>query len=75
MVEFARIWRDMPKIVYSRTLARAGWNTTIGRDVVPEEMPRSRRSPAATSASAAPTSSHLHGSTSSTSTGSTCIRS
>jgi dihydrofolate reductase len=36
--EFAAIWRDMPKIVYSRTLQRAGWNTTIVRDVVREEV-------------------------------------
>ena len=27
MAEFARIWRDMPKIVYSRTLTTAAWNT------------------------------------------------
>ena len=38
VVEFARIWRDMPKIVYSRTLERVGWNTTVVRDVVPEEV-------------------------------------
>lgn len=38
MVEFARIWRDMPKIVYSRTLDRADWNATVVRDVVPEEV-------------------------------------
>jgi dihydrofolate reductase len=38
MVEFARIWRDMPKIVYSRTLQRAGWNTTVVRDVVPGQV-------------------------------------
>ena len=38
MVEFARIWRDMPKIVYSRTLERADWNTTIVRDVVAQEV-------------------------------------
>jgi len=38
MVEFARIWRDMPKIVYSRTLERADWNTTVVRDVVPDEF-------------------------------------
>jgi dihydrofolate reductase len=38
MVEFARIWRDMPKIVYSRTLERAGWNTTVVRDVVVDEV-------------------------------------
>jgi dihydrofolate reductase len=38
MVEFASIWRDMPKIVYSTTLEQAGWNTTIVRDVVAEEV-------------------------------------
>ncbi|MET8685071.1 dihydrofolate reductase family protein [Streptomyces sp. NPDC004732] len=36
--EFAGIWRSMPKYVFSRTLERAGWNTTIMRDVVPEEI-------------------------------------
>ena len=38
MVEFARIWRDMPKIVFSRTLEGADWNTTVVRDVVPDEI-------------------------------------
>jgi dihydrofolate reductase len=38
MAEFARIWRDTPKVVYSRTLERAGWNTTIVREVVPSEV-------------------------------------
>jgi dihydrofolate reductase len=38
VAEFARIWRDVPKIVYSRTLERADWNTTVVRDVVPEEV-------------------------------------
>ena len=38
MVEFAGIWREMPKVVYSRTLERAGSNATIVRDVVPEEV-------------------------------------
>ena len=38
MVEFAGIWRDMPKIVYSRTLERAEWNTTIVRDVIVDEV-------------------------------------
>jgi dihydrofolate reductase len=36
--EFAGIWRDMPKIVFSRTLEHADWNTTIRRDVVVEEI-------------------------------------
>ncbi|HEY9473093.1 MAG TPA: dihydrofolate reductase family protein, partial [Mycobacteriales bacterium] len=38
MVEFAGIWRDMPKIVFSRTLERADWNATIRRDVVVEDI-------------------------------------
>ena len=36
--EFSKIWREMPKIVYSRTLTHAEWNTTIVRDVVPREV-------------------------------------
>ncbi|MGH9127100.1 MAG: dihydrofolate reductase family protein [Acidimicrobiales bacterium] len=38
VVEFARIWRDMPKVVYSRTLERADWNATVVHDVVPAEV-------------------------------------
>jgi dihydrofolate reductase len=38
IIEFARIWRDMPKLVYSRTLARADWNATVVRDVVPADV-------------------------------------
>lgn len=36
--EFAPIWRNMPKVVYSKTLTSAGWNTTIAREVVREEV-------------------------------------
>ena len=45
MTEFAGIWRDMPKIVYSRTLASAGWNTEVVRDVVAEDIARLREQP------------------------------
>ena len=38
VADFARIWREMPKIVYSRTLEVAGGNATIVREVVPEEV-------------------------------------
>jgi dihydrofolate reductase len=38
MVEFAGIWRDVPKIVYSRSLDRAGWNAEIAREVVAEDV-------------------------------------
>ncbi|MDT0275077.1 dihydrofolate reductase family protein [Blastococcus goldschmidtiae] len=37
-VEFAGIWRSMPKIVYSRTLDTPGPNATVVRDVVPQEV-------------------------------------
>lgn len=44
-IEFARIWRDMPKIVYSRTLAEAGWNTEVVRDVVAEDIVQLKEQP------------------------------
>jgi dihydrofolate reductase len=44
-VEFARIWRDMPKYVFSKTLDHADWNTTIVRDVVPAEIRRLQAEP------------------------------
>jgi dihydrofolate reductase len=40
MVEFAGIWRDTPKVVYSRSLERADWNTTVVPQVDPEEVRR-----------------------------------
>jgi len=36
--EFAGIWRDKSKYVFSKTLQEAGWGTTIVRDVVPGEI-------------------------------------
>jgi dihydrofolate reductase len=45
MVEFARIWRDMPKIVFSRTLERAEWNATVVRDLVVEEIQQLKARP------------------------------
>jgi dihydrofolate reductase len=45
MVEFSRIWREKPKIVYSKTLQRADWNTTIVRDVVPAEVEQLKTQP------------------------------
>src|SRR3954467_110866 len=35
--DFAAIWRDMPKYVYSRTLQSAEWNTTVVREIVPPQ--------------------------------------
>ncbi|MFG3509079.1 dihydrofolate reductase family protein [Streptomyces sp. NPDC047821] len=38
MREFAGIWRDKPKYVFSSTLQEVGWNTTVVRDVDPEDV-------------------------------------
>jgi dihydrofolate reductase len=45
VVDFARIWRDMPKIVFSKTLERADWNTTVVRDVVVEDIMKLKAQP------------------------------
>jgi dihydrofolate reductase len=45
MAEFAGIWRDMPKIVYSRTLERADWNATVVREVVADDVHRLKAGP------------------------------
>jgi dihydrofolate reductase len=37
-VAFAKIWRDMPKVVYSRTLQDVGWNSRVEREVVPADV-------------------------------------
>ena len=38
VIEFAGIWRGMPKIVYSRTLKRAGPNATVTHDVMAADV-------------------------------------
>ncbi|KUJ39749.1 dihydrofolate reductase family protein [Streptomyces sp. NPDC003631] len=38
MIEYARIWRNMPKVVFSRTLEHADWHTTVVRDVVVDDI-------------------------------------
>jgi dihydrofolate reductase len=43
--EFARIWREMPKLVYSRTLDRADWNAIVVRDVIPAEIAALKEQP------------------------------
>lgn len=37
-VEFARCWKRTPKVVFSRTMATADWNTTIVRDNLVEVL-------------------------------------
>jgi dihydrofolate reductase len=45
MLEFAGIWRDMPKIVFSSTLDRVEWNSRLVRDDVGEEVRRLKAEP------------------------------
>lgn len=45
VVEFSGIWRDMPKYTFSRTLQKAEWNTTILREVVPEQIQQLKAQP------------------------------
>lgn len=44
-IEFAAIWLDMPKFLFSRTVTRAGWNTTVIHDVVPEQIAELKAQP------------------------------
>lgn len=43
--EFAGIWRDMPKMVFSKTLEHADWNTTIVRELDSHAIERLKREP------------------------------
>jgi len=45
MREFARIWRETPKIVFSRTLERVEWNSRLVRNGVAEEVARLKAQP------------------------------
>ena len=42
MREYAVIWREMPRVVYSRTIEEAGWNGTVAHDVDPAAVRRLR---------------------------------
>jgi dihydrofolate reductase len=38
VVEFARIWKDKPKVVFSKTLEQVEWNSRLVRENVAEEV-------------------------------------
>jgi dihydrofolate reductase len=38
MVEFAEIWREKPKVVFSRTLTEVAWNARLVRDDIAREV-------------------------------------
>jgi dihydrofolate reductase len=44
-VEFARIWQNLPKIVFSKTLEEVGGNATLAGDDVAEEVARLKEQP------------------------------
>jgi dihydrofolate reductase len=45
MLEFAQIWRDKPKIVFSRTLSHVEWNSRLVRDDAVGEVARLKAQP------------------------------
>ena len=45
MLEFARIWKDKPKIVFSSTLGRVAWNSRLVPDHAAEEVARLKAQP------------------------------
>jgi dihydrofolate reductase len=45
MVEFARIWTDKPKVVFSASLERVNWNARLVRDDVVAEVRRLKAQP------------------------------
>jgi dihydrofolate reductase len=44
-IEFSQIWREKPKLVYSRTLETTEWNTTVVREVDPEHIRELKQQP------------------------------
>lgn len=45
IVDFARIWREKPKVVFSRTLQKVDWNSRLVRDDVAAEVARLKAEP------------------------------
>ena len=37
-VEFARIWKNTPRVVFSRTLKEVGWNSRLVREGAVDEV-------------------------------------
>ena len=45
VVEFARIWREMPKVVFSTTLTKVDWNATLAKDDIADEVTKLKAQP------------------------------
>jgi dihydrofolate reductase len=44
-IEYARIWKNMSKIVFSKTLDRVGWNSRLVREHIAEEVGKLKEQP------------------------------
>jgi dihydrofolate reductase len=44
-VEYARIWKEMKKIVFSKTLKKVGWNSQLVSENITEEVNRLKAQP------------------------------
>jgi dihydrofolate reductase len=44
-LEFARIWMELPKIVFSKTLEQVSGNARLAREVIPEEIAELKAQP------------------------------
>jgi dihydrofolate reductase len=44
-VEYARIWQNKPKLVFSKSLDKVGWNSQLYREVNPEEINKLKAQP------------------------------
>ncbi|MEZ4571768.1 MAG: hypothetical protein R2849_15825 [Thermomicrobiales bacterium] len=56
LVDYSRIWKATPKVVFSQTLEEAGWNARIVREDVEAEVIKLKREPGTTCWSAVPRS-------------------
>ena len=45
VVEFAQLWRDTPKVVFSTTLERVEWNSTLVKGDIADEVTRLKAQP------------------------------
>jgi dihydrofolate reductase len=45
IVEYAHIWKDMPKVVFSKTLDKVGWNSRLVRDDHAKEIAELKAQP------------------------------
>jgi dihydrofolate reductase len=44
-IEYARIWKSKPKIVFSKTLDQVGWNSRLVRENIAEEVNKLKEQP------------------------------